>query len=182
MALQAAALCLFTTAQADKIKENGIWTGSELDWYDTVNKIGVTNGVPYSNDDDMTRRIESPLPKDGDVSDYDNGTYANVERVKSVLPESKWDEIFPNALDIYEYDGFLRAIAKFPKFCGETNLKIGSKTYTDDEACERELAVLFAHFKQETTSLQHITEWKCTEPQPNAGTSSCDYKSYSWVS
>jgi hypothetical protein len=66
MALQAAALCLVNTTQA-RIKEDGIWTGH--DYYDSVNKIGVSNGVPYSNDADMARRLESPLPLDGALSE-----------------------------------------------------------------------------------------------------------------
>jgi hypothetical protein len=57
-----------------------------------------------------------------------------------------------------------------------------------DEACKRELAVMFAHFNQETGAhdpnsqypfwrqqLAHITEWVCTEPQWGAGTSTCNY-------
>jgi hypothetical protein len=33
--------------------------------------------------------------------------------------------------DLYTYEGFLRAIAKFPAFCGEKNLD----DYTLDESC-----------------------------------------------
>ena len=35
------------------IAADGIWTGN--DWYDTVNKIGVANGVPFSADASRSR-------------------------------------------------------------------------------------------------------------------------------
>lgn len=46
----------------------------------------------------------------------------------------------PNADSIYSYQNFLRAVAKFPAFCGESNGDFGI-----DDACKRELAALFAH-------------------------------------
>ena len=47
------------------IVEDGIWTGN--DWYDNETKIGVRNGVPYSNDWKVDRRIKAPLSIDGSV-------------------------------------------------------------------------------------------------------------------
>ena len=44
--------------------------------------------------------------------------------------------------DMYTYESFLRAVAKFPKFCGESNAPLG---YDDLDTCRRELAALFAH-------------------------------------
>ena len=41
------------------IVENGLWTNH--DWYDEVEKIGVQNGQPYSNDSAVNRRIRAPL-------------------------------------------------------------------------------------------------------------------------
>jgi chitodextrinase len=106
--------------------------------------------------------------------------------VESILGEDKWNYIFAMKDDLYTYEGFLRAVAKFPAFCNESNWS----NVTPNEACRYELATLFAHFGQETGNhnpndpdieewrqgLVHITEWACTEPQPGAGTSSCDYK------
>ena len=37
------------------IAENGIWTGN--DWYDSANNYGVANGVLYSNDSAVNRRL-----------------------------------------------------------------------------------------------------------------------------
>ena len=49
------------------IVENGIWTNN--DWYDEEAKIGVRNGMPYSDDVKVSRRITAPLTKDGPVDD-----------------------------------------------------------------------------------------------------------------
>jgi hypothetical protein len=124
--------------------------------------------------------------------------FENVQRVAAILPESKYDEVFPMKNDLYQYQGFLRAIAKFPKFCGESNLGSdydASYNKDLDKTCKRELAFLFAHFGQETgyhdpnnaipewkQALWHITEWNCTPPQTGRGTSACDYKqSWGWA-
>ena len=55
---------------------------------------------------------------------------------------------------MYTYEGFLQAVGKFPKFCGEKGPNLpnaNTYTYTDDEVCKRELSIMFAHFNQETT-------------------------------
>ena len=44
----------------------------------------------------------------------------NVERVKSNFPLNDWNTWTNSADAIYTYDAFLRAVAKFPAFCGET--------------------------------------------------------------
>ena len=49
------------------IVDNGLWT--DHDWYDDVEKIGIRNGQPYSNDPQVNRRISSPLSVDGDITD-----------------------------------------------------------------------------------------------------------------
>jgi chitodextrinase len=102
-----------------------------------------------------------------------------------LFPETDYDHVVPERNALYSYEGLMRAIGKFPAFCGESNL-----SYDLDDTCKRELATLFAHFNQETgqhhpghqslpewrQGLWHITEWACTEPQWGVGTSSCDYK------
>lgn len=90
----------------------------------------------------------------------------------------------------------LKAIGKFPKFCGESNLSENGYSSDDlDMACKRELSFLFAHFGQETgyhdphnqieewrQGLWHVTEWACTEPQQGRGTPRCDYKkTWGWA-
>ena len=100
------------------IVETGPWTGK--DFYDAVNKTGVANGIPYSNDAVVQHRLRSPLSKDTDMADY--LSMANVARVASLLPEAQWDIVFPSANAVYTYEKFLKAVGKFPAFCNETNI------------------------------------------------------------
>jgi chitodextrinase len=102
--------------------------------------MGVTGGVPYSDDSDVRRRIEAPLALEGSVPDY--MTFDNVQRVMRLFPETDYDFVVPERNDLYTYDGLMRAIGKFPAFCGESNLD----GFDLDETCKRELATLFAHF------------------------------------
>lgn len=116
-----------------------------------------------------------------------------MKRVKSVMTKSEFeDTLFPKRNSIYTYTGFLKAVAKYPKFCGEENLS----GYTATEACKKELATLFAHFAQESgkhddtltveewqQGLYHIHEDGCGAGEDKAGTSHCDYrKSTGWAS
>jgi hypothetical protein len=64
---------MFSYSKA-RIVENGLWTGK--DWYDPSSKIGVENGIPYSNDEDVDRFIEAPVALEGSVPDYE--TFSNV--------------------------------------------------------------------------------------------------------
>lgn len=60
-----------------------------------------------------------------------------------------------------QYKDFLRAVAKFPKFCGEyANGNDWPSKYGSpwEQACRKELATLFAHFDQETSGLKVLTE------------------------
>ncbi|WP_417880588.1 glycoside hydrolase family 19 protein [Vibrio sp.] len=69
----------------------------------------------------------------------------NVKRVERVFPQSDWDFLTQMAAPEYTYTRFLRAIGKFPAFCGE---------YTDgrdsDAICKKSIITAFAHFSQET--------------------------------
>jgi len=164
------------------IVENGLWTGN--DWYDSTLQIGVHNGVPYSNDPKVSRRITSPLTFDGDVS-TNYMDQENVKRVSSLFSAADWSVGFPLANPVYTYKNFLKAVAKFPKFCNETN-KAGQSL---DQTCKRELATLFAHWGQETgkrstsdgefwkQGLYYLEEIRCsgtTDP-------TCDYKQAGWA-
>lgn len=69
----------------------------------------------------------------------------NVRRVEQILPEAKFDAIFPIRHTKYSYVNLLRGIAKFPAYCGD---------YADGRdavaICKKLLATSFAHFVQET--------------------------------
>lgn len=43
----------------------------------------------------------------------------NVKRVERVFPQTEWDFLTHMAAPEYSYTRFLRAIGKFPAFCGE---------------------------------------------------------------
>ena len=68
----------------------------------------------------------------------------NVQRVKEVMPLSIWENWSANLDSIYSYDSFLRAVSKWPAFCGETYQPLG---YDLDKTCKRELATLFTHIE-----------------------------------
>jgi hypothetical protein len=71
----------------------------------------------------------------------------NAVRVKSILSEYKFDELFPNKNALYTYDGFIKAVAKYPMFCGEYNVNSSDLNLENiDNACKRELSALLAHF------------------------------------
>jgi len=133
----AAVLYMFSQVET-KITEDGLWDGN--DWYDDDVEIGVRKGVPYSDDPEVERRIEAPVALEGSVPDYES--FDNVQRVMRLFPESSYDYVVPERNALYSYDGLMRAIGKFPAFCGESNLL----NYSLDDTCKRELAMLFAHF------------------------------------
>lgn len=74
-----------------------------------------------------------------------NSNPENVKRVEHVFPQPEWDFLTQMAAPEYTYQRFLRAIGKFPAFCGE---------YTDgrdsDAICKKSIVTAFAHFAQET--------------------------------
>jgi len=73
------------------------------------------------------------------------GNPDNVKRVERVFTESDWDFLTQMAAPEYTYERFLRAVGKFPAFCGD---------YTDgrnaDAICKKSIITAFAHFAQET--------------------------------
>ena len=183
MSLQkfASALAVLACVAQAAIVDDGLWTGK--DWYDSASHIGVKNGVPYSKDVKVNRRITSPMTFDGPV----DATYlssANVKRVQKFFKQNDWDKTFPQANKIYTYDNFLKAVAKFPAFCNEKN----TNNMTQDEVCKRELASLFAHWGQETgkrdpndgefwkQGLYWVEEIRCA----GGNNGSCEYKSGNW--
>ncbi len=105
----------------------------------------------------------------------------NVQRVEQIISEPGWNELFPRRAPEYTYVNFLKAIAKFPTFCGD---------YADgrdaDAICRKALTTMFAHFTQETgghnpyweepewrQGLVYLREVGWTEDMPN-GYGLCD--------
>ena len=80
----------------------------------------------------------------------------NVKRVERVFPETEWNYLTQMAAPEYTYTRFLRAIGKFPAFCGD---------YTDgrdaDAICKKSIVTAFAHFAQETgghISIENVSD------------------------
>ena len=165
---------IFTAQLAQAaIVADGPWTGK--DWYDYESNIGVENGVPYSDDPDMQNVLTAPLSLDGPLDAYLD--MKNVQLVQSIFSESDWDVAFSYRNPIYTYDNFLKAVAKFPKFCNDNNIP-GN---TMEETCRRELAAMFAHWGQETGLRQPPESefWKQGLYYVEEITKS-DYKSWEW--
>jgi len=66
-------------------------------------------------------------------------TYENVKTFKEVFSSKNWDDTLTEVDDKYSYDAMLRAVARFPDFCGGTKSE-----------CKLELAFVFGHMTQET--------------------------------
>ena len=94
------------------------------------------------------------------IAPGDPANPANVKRAEAIVSEADWDYLFPRRAPEYTYTNFLKAIGKFPAFCGD---------YTDardaDAICRKALATMFAHFTQETGG--HTVAWP--EPQWRQG-------------
>jgi chitodextrinase len=97
---------------------------------------------------DIVEAVEPGLPNNPE----------NVKRVESIVSSQDWEFLFPERAPEYTYSNFLKAVAKFPAFCG---------TYTDgrdsDAICKKSLATMFAHFAQETgghTAHWDVPEWR----------------------
>lgn len=125
------------TAQAS-IVQTGFWVSH--DFLDLQLKLRVTDGMVSGTDDTTDQFVRSAWSSIGHSSDYLNKP--NVQKVSSALSASQWSNIFPDANAIYSRDLFLKAVAKYPAFCGESNAPLG---YSEDETCEREIAALLAH-------------------------------------
>ena len=144
--------------------DEGLWTGA--DWYDETQQIGVSNGVPYSNDSTIQRRITAPLANTGSELNYKEAT--NVKLVESFLTCNEWVTFFPQANSIYTVTNLLRAMAKFPAFCNEVDDSLG---LSQEDACKKELAAFLANVSHETSQLRQVVESICKDPESRA----CDW-------
>ena len=106
--------------------------------------MGVRNGIPYSNDTLTHHMLTAPQTYDGPIKDYMK--MKNVQLVNKIFPASDWDSAFPQANSVYDHTGFLKAVAKFPAFCNESN----KQGWSIEKTCKQELSALFAHWGQET--------------------------------
>ncbi len=84
----------------------------------------------------------------------------NVLRVESIVTNSDWEFMFSRRSSEYTYLNFLKAVGKFPAFCGD------NQDNRDANAiCRKSLATMFAHFTQETGG--HTSHWN--EPEWRQG-------------
>lgn len=82
----------------------------------------------------------------------------NVKRVEQSVSLSDWDHLFPERTQEYTYDNFLKAVGKFPSFCGDYDDGRDAETI-----CKRSLSTMFAHFTQETgghNDYSAIEQWR----------------------
>lgn len=69
----------------------------------------------------------------------------NVARAMEILSADKFAQLFPLADQLYTYENFMKAIARYPKFCDESF----ESTEEGDliNSCKVELAGILAHMK-----------------------------------
>ena len=69
----------------------------------------------------------------------------NVRRAERVFGQHEWNFLTAMAAPEYTYTRFLKAIGKFPAFCGDY-----SDNRDADAICQKSIVTAFAHFAQET--------------------------------
>ena len=117
-----------------------------------------------------------------------------MKLVKRFLDDEKWKWFFPKRNPVYTLESFLKAVGKFPNFCGENY----HKNRSAEETCKREVATLFAHFVQESSynstweetangihlwrqGLYFINEISCGPGEWNEGKAHCNYIWDNWA-
>ena len=144
-------LCSYSSYKNIEILEEVL----EEEIYETIsnetkqNESEFLDVIPSDGEfSDMSRILESATPLEGEpVVDLNNieNNYENVQRVMKIIDSEKWNYLFPIRHASYSYENFLKAVGKFPKFCNEA-----ADGLDIDYICRKELAVVFAHFVQET--------------------------------
>ncbi len=89
------------------------------------------------------------------ISPLSTANPANVQRVEAIISARDWAVLFPRRAPEYSYANFLKAVGKFPAFCGDR-----ADDGNADAICRKALATMFAHFTQETGG--HTPAW----PEP----------------
>ena len=126
-----------------KIAADGLWTGH--DFYHIAGQYAIKNGQLKWLADSRRRQVESatmlPLEqvKSGDIYDL-----PNIKLIDSIIGAEEWDNLFPRRIPRYTYDKFLHAVAQYPAFCNEFQVK-DANLRDQEVACKRELSTLFAH-------------------------------------
>ena len=72
-----------------------------------------------------------------------------------ILTEEAWNQLFGFRNEIYTYDAFIYAAARYPAFCN-SRADEGEETLTYDEACQRELAAILSHMIEDTNSQKRL--------------------------
>jgi hypothetical protein len=105
-----------------------------------------------------------------------NPSHPDIEKQRGILPEETFEELFPARNENYTYEGFLKAVARFPKFCSEDE----DGGAGSDEMCKRELATLFAHIVKETGTtddMDGLEEWQSGLLHVHEADTSKEYRS-----
>lgn len=110
----------------------------------------ITYNTTYHIPSDIQRVITSSTPIAGTPtvdSINSSNNRSNVTKVMWIVSKDKWRELFPVSNNIYSYEKFLQAVAKYPKFCWEVGTNAGDGT---DTICGKELATLFTFYAYES--------------------------------
>ncbi len=133
-----ASLTAIASADANIVKTS-YWNEHDLP---AVSGVEIENGIALSDDPVLNNMLVEAKSRPGHPDDLSGPE--NVQRVERVFSEAKYDEWTTGRNAIYTYNNFLRAVAKYPAFCGLSNSPRGLSA---DDTCKREIAALFAHMK-----------------------------------
>ena len=160
--------CICTIALAEKalaeIVDNSYWANHNFT--DSTYQVTVTNGKVSGADAVTDQFMTSAWTSVGHPEDYLSQT--NVARVSTLFPQTLFELEFPDS--VYSYDSFLKAVAKFPSFCDETNNPLG---YNLDDTCKRELAAFFANVDPTSLGLTLVEDPVCVNSTDSA---TCGFK------
>lgn len=70
---------------------------------------------------------------------------------ESILSQTMWDSWFPNANSLYTYSNFMKALGRFPEFCGDTSTN-----------CAIELATISGHMASLSVDLKYTANIACS--------------------
>ncbi len=89
----------------------------------------------------------------------------NVQRIIRILSEDQFNYLFHLHRAPYSYLNFLKAAAKWPRFCGEMLenhplIPTGDKSFAMETTCKAEMASMFAHFAQEVGVNSGVNSWR----------------------
>ena len=157
----AVSMVLAVAANAEII-DNAFWQGHNMTY--AQQKIQIVNGIVEGTDEFTNQFVQSPWSANGHTEDYRLSD--NVVRIRLLMSEAKFNEIFPEAdRDChYTYDSFLRAAAKYPAFCNEVTS--GSDI---DQTCGKELAAVFAFMDYKNEGLKKTEEAYCEDDDIECG-------------